>query len=509
MKKLLKLLSGRTFLSILLIAVQLAILVFLLFYASVFEYWYLIFTGISLLIAFFVASSNQNPAYKIAWILIIMVLPVYGGFFYLFFANRKLHKKTISQQTKKMVMHEDCEDTPDCDSSVRVALAAYDAGLTRQSDYISRVSKSPVWQHTEVAYYPLGEQFFPDFLEELKKAKKFILLEFFIISKGEMWSMVLEVLLKKLSEGVEVRLMYDDVGSMWEIPENYGTQLRKMGLEVVQFNPLRPHMNSRLNYRDHRKIAVIDGNVGFTGGVNLADEYINRIIRYGHWKDTAIRLKGDAVWNLTEMFLDLWTFSTGEDFNYHDYRPTESYATDGFVQPFGDSPLDNDNVSENAYIQIINGATDYVWIATPYLILDNEMITALKIAAQSGVDVRILTPHYPDKKYVHPVTRSYYRLLLESGVRIYEYTPGFMHAKMFVSDDKVSVVGSVNMDYRSFYLHFECGVLFYGSSVIHRVKADMEHSFELSEEMTVEQMKKEPLRKKIMGFLLRFFAPMM
>ena len=265
----------------------------------------------------------------------------------------------------------------------------------------------------------------------------------------------------------------------------------------------------QMNYRDHRKICVIDGNVGFTGGINLADEYINAYPKHGHWKDTAVMLTGDAVWSLTQMFLQLWEFNCGEEKDQSLFRPTLCPPSDGYVQPFGDSPLDYDNVAENAYLQIINTASRYVYITTPYLILDNEMITALTVAAKSGIDVRIITPHIADKWFVHIVTQSYYRQLLEEGVKIYEYTPGFIHAKMFVSDDDVAIVGTTNMDFRSFYLHFECGVAFYNSSVIPKVKEDIDKTLAISQEITLDTIKSYPLYRRIAAAFLKMFAPLM
>jgi cardiolipin synthase len=346
-------------------------------------------------------------------------------------------------------------------------------------------------------------------LNEVDKAKKFILIEYFIIDEGLMWETLLEKLQVKLSEGVDIRIMYDDLGCMNTLPNGYEHTLRKMGFSVAVFNRVRPHLNAKLNYRDHRKIFVIDGNVGFTGGINIADEYINRNIRFGHWKDTTVKLTGDAVWNVTLMFFQQWTFTTGEEVELNKYVPTQSAKSDGFVQPFGDTPLDKENVSENAYIQIINHAKKYVWITTPYLILDPQMITALSIAAESGVDVRIITPHMPDKWYVHTVSRSYYQSLLESGVKICEYTPGFMHAKMFVSDDEVAIVGTTNMDFRSFYLHFECGVAFYKGSVVKKVRDDIAQVLELSTEITLLDQSTLPLSIRLGRSFLKIFSPLM
>jgi cardiolipin synthase len=510
MRKLLKFLTGRLFISVVLVIFQIAVLVSVLGYAKNDSLWIQIFSTFSIIMALYVVTRDLNPAYKIGWMLIFMAIPLYGGIFYILFGNRKMSVVLKRWFHEYNELHKKgMEKVPAHDGLPMKALTSYDPSLARQGRYISNISGFPLWCNTEVQYFALGEDWVLDVLTELKKAKNFIFLEFFIIGIGEVWNAVLAILLEKRREGVTVFLMFDDVGSIVDVPVHYERKLRSLGLDVVTFNPMRAHLNSRLNSRDHRKVLVIDGNVGYTGGVNIADEYANRKVRYGHWKDTAVKLKGDAVWNLTLMFLQLWSFSTHRTYDFSLYRPTYSGKTDGFVQPFGDNPLDNQNVAENAYIQIISMAKDYVWITTPYLVLDNEMITALKIAAQSGVDVRIITPHIPDKWYVFAVTRDNYKVLLEAGVKIFEYTPGFIHAKMFVSDDKVAIIGTINMDYRSFYLHFENGVLFYGSSVIKTVREDIEQTLDLCQEITMEYMDSFPFYKKLMGTALRLTAPLL
>ena len=347
-------------------------------------------------------------------------------------------------------------------------------------------------------------------LMDLKKAKRFIFIEFFIIERGTMWDSILEVLRQKAAEGVEIRLMYDDVGCISTLPHHYDKKLRAMGMQVVRFNRLFPLISTYLNYRDHRKICVIDGNIGYTGGINLADEYINEVDRFGHWKDTGVKLSGSGVANLTAMFLQLWDFSVKQETkNLSDYQPTKIFPSDGFVQPFADSPLDNENVSENVFLDIINSATRSVYITTPYLSLDNEMTTALCYAAKSGIDVRILTPGIPDKKLVYAVTRSFYPQLVEAGVKIYEYTPGFLHEKMIVADHDIAVVGTINMDFRSFYLQFECGCLFYKSSVVDKIRDDILDTIKKSREIDSHWIKSYPWIKSIWGSLVSLFAPLL
>ncbi len=510
MKKLLKLLTGRLFISVILIAVQLVVMVVGINYLTSFKNVATVFYALSFLIAALILFRDENPAYKIAWLLPVLVFPVYGGIFYVMFGNKKKYawrSRKLQKLSKRY--KEALTEGPQQDTVVHQALETMNPLFVRQSDYIFQTSGFPVWKNTQVNYFPSGEKFFDSLLDELKKAERFIFLEFFIVNMGEVWDTVFTVLADKAASGVDVRFMYDDVGSIMTLPSGFDRTLRSAGIKVVAFNPFAVHLNARFNYRDHRKICVIDGNIGYTGGLNLADEYVNRSIRYGHWKDTGVLIKGDAVWNLTLMFLQLWLFSTGEDMSFSRYRPTAAYATDGFVQPFGDAPIDQHNVGENVYMQIINTAKRYVWITTPYLILDNEMLTSLRIAAESGIDVRIITPHYADKPYVHPVTQSYYHSLLESGVRIYEYIPGFIHSKMFVCDDELAVVGTTNMDYRSFFLHFECGIIFFGSSIAADVKKDIEDTLEISEEITLEKLARVPLIKRIIQGGLKFFAPLM
>ncbi|MGD1821153.1 MAG: cardiolipin synthase [Pleomorphochaeta sp.] len=509
MKKLFKILSSRLFFSAILIAIQFAVIIVLFsrFVNNTFVSQF--FTVLSFLFSLWVIFNKHEPEYAIGWLLIIMIFPLYGVLLYIifgkktltFFSRKKLNK-FIKAFAKTTSINEDRVQN-------LIDLEKYDDDLARQSKYISRSAYSTPWKNTEAKYYPLGDDFLFDFLEELNKAQNFIFIEFFIISFGEMWSKVLEVLEKKKNEGVEIRILYDDFGCIGGLPSNYAKQLRKDGFNASAFNPVKPHINSRLNYRDHRKICVIDGNVAFTGGVNLADEYINRDIRFGHWKDNAVRIKGLAVWDLTVLFLSMWNVTAGDEEDLTKYRPTYKAKDDGFVQPFGDNPLDDVAMAETAYLQIINMAKNYVWITTPYLVITRTMIDALSTAAQSGVDVRLIVPKIPDKIYVNEVSKSYYVELISAGIKIYEYTPGFIHSKMFICDDKVSIIGTVNMDYRSFYLHFECGVAFFGASVIKDVKKDMENILEVSDPIDYNRATSINLIRRIYRIILRLFAPIL
>ncbi|MEG2851274.1 MAG: cardiolipin synthase [Hydrogenoanaerobacterium sp.] len=507
MKKILKFLFSRLVIVALLIVVQLAFLVWIVLSLSanmVYIYWGLQIA--SIVIVGWILSKDDNPSYKLAWVIPIMLVPLFGGLFYIMFGN-----KSINQRLRKKIdiyVKSQAEDHRDSSETKR-ELYEVNPLLYRQSSYIEKSSNFPLYKNTQAYYYPSGEEKWYALLAELSNAEKFILMEYFIIEKGKMWDPIFEILTQKAAEGVEVKFMYDDLGSIQTMPTGYDKIMRKAGIEVTVFNPFRPRLSSSMNYRDHRKITVIDGNVAFCGGINLADEYINAYEKHGHWKDTAVMLRGEAVRSLTLMFMHLWEFSCDKKMDTERYMPTKEYASDGFVQPYGDVPLDDNNVAENMYMQMINCAKKYVYITSPYLIIDNEMTTALCIAAQSGVDVRIITPHHPDKWYVHMVTQSSYPQLVTAGVKIYEYTPGFIHAKMMVCDDETCTVGTANMDYRSFYLHFECGVVFYGSSIVKCVKDDILETLKISDEITPEECKNIKRSHRIMRNILRAFAPLM
>lgn len=462
---------------------------------------------ISLLVVLYIINRDSNPSVKLAWVVPILVIPLFGGITYLMFGGksptRKMRRKLEQSAALLEPMKPDhsalCEEIFDIDPS--------SGGQVR---YLSNNGFS-VYNHTECKYFELGDTLFPVILDELEKAEKFIFMEFFIISEGRMWHTILDVLKRKASEGVDVRLLYDDVGSLTSLPYGYDRELEKSGVRCIAFNTFKPVLSIVMNNRDHRKILVIDGKVGFTGGINLADEYINEKKRFGHWKDTAVMLRGEAVRSLTILFLEMWNAFRPTDSNFEQYMPHfddhDRPTSDGYVLPYGDSPLDDEILAENVYLNIINHAKRYLYIFTPYLIIDNETITSLRLAAKRGVDVRIITPGIPDKKNVFHLTRSHYEVLIESGVKIFEYTPGFVHAKSFVCDDEIATVGTINMDYRSLYLHFECGVFFYQSSIVSEVRDDF---LKTQTECTPAQIMEKPVGL-LRGFyyaLLRLFAPL-
>lgn len=465
-----------------------------------------LFNILSAVIIIWLIRKYDNPSYKIPWIVLILIFPLFGGIFYLAWGNTPFNRARVG--------HKFTAPQPDFSQDmVKPAASRLIAAMprhTRRTSYIQSLTGMPAWGETATRYFPMMEQQFTAMCEQLKKAQRFIFMEYFIIEPGQMWQPILDILADRVRAGVEVRVMYDDAGCMSKLPAGYDKYLRSLGIHTVQFNRFIPTLNTYLNYRDHRKITVIDGNVGYMGGANIADEYINRVSPYGHWKDTGVELRGAGVANMTEIFLELWEYAVGSAATDHlQYHPTATRPGDGYVQSFGDTPLDDVNVGETVYMQIINNARDYVYITTPYLVLDNEMITALTTAAQSGVDVRIITPGIPDKRYVYLLTRSFYQQLTRMGVRIYEYTPGFLHAKMIVSDDDVGVVGTINMDFRSFFLHFECGTVLYGGKVIREIKQDMLDTLALSREIDEEWFRHVPWASSILASVLRLFAPLM
>lgn len=465
-----------------------------------------VFEVLSITIVIWLSRKYDNPAYKIAWIIVILLFPLFGGIFYLFWGNTPFNRARAMHRIEKL--------NPDYSGKLfhpaTRRLAHVMPHYSRCARYIETINGSPAWGGSQGEYFASGEEQFASMQVELAKAKRFIFMEYFILEEGEMWNTLLAILADKVRSGVDVRVMYDDAGCISKLPLRYGDYLRSLGIQTVRFNKFIPTLNTYLNNRDHRKICIVDGNIGYMGGINLADEYINKNIRFGYWKDTAILVHGEAVANMTEMFLQLWEFSTGQYTSDHTaYLPTVSLPSTGFVQPFGDSPMDNFNVSETVYMQIINNAKRYVYITTPYLVLDNEMLTALTTAAQSGVDVRIVTPGIPDKPVVYAVTRSFYQQLIRAGVKIYEYRPGFVHAKMVVSDDDVAVVGTINMDFRSFYLHFECGTVFYSGNIPLQVRADIEQCIECSREIDEEWIRRMPWPASIAASILRMFSPLL
>lgn len=475
-------------------------------------------TLLSFVVVLYIVNRSDRESFKLSWVIFVLAVPLVGGALYFMFRVQSAArgKRKAMQQGYKLAREALIQD-----ESVRRELAEVSPSWVNQVNYLIDVPGFPVYKHTEAEYLEDGMIYFERLLEAIESAQHYIFIEVFIIRPGFMWDTLENALVAKAKSGVDVRLIYDDMGCFMSVPGNFDKKLRAKGIKCVKFNPFQPFWSTLQNNRDHRKIVVVDGKVALTGGFNFADEYVGKLIRFGHWKDAGILLRGDAAWSFTVFFLEIWngTLRTTEDFNL--YRPDRigvlpgqqpadepAISTLGYVQPYSDSPMDNENTGEHVYRRIISNARRYVYITTPYLILDDTLLSSLELAAKCGIDVRIITPAIPDKKLVHITTRSYYRQLLAAGVRIFEYTPGFIHSKIFISDDVTATVGTVNLDYRSLYLHFECGVLLHQAPAIADVKRDFLETQEQCREITLENSKVNFLTRAMQIFM-RLCAPLM
>lgn len=510
-KSVLQLIFSRVGIILLLLLIQVQLLYDLMAFVSTnyVHFYYggsFVVTVIGCLVLF---NSKSDNSVKLTWLVLFSILPIIGIFLYFYTRleiGHRLERKRlveIGRKSKNRIRTEE---------SVLEKLEE-EKDLKGLHHFVNLTGSYPIYQNNEVCYYPSGEEKFADLLIELRKAEKFIFMEYFIVGKGQMWGEILEILIEKAQAGVEVRFMYDGFCEFSLLPRSYPAELRKYGIKCRVFSPIQPFVSTVYNFRDHRKICVIDGQVAFTGGVNLADEYINEIERFGHWKDTAVKITGKATESFTLMFLKMWAMDSGEI----DFEPWLSLAAEqkqstveeGFVLPYADSPLDDERVGEMVYFDLLNKAQNYVHIMTPYLILDGEMETALTFAAKRGVDVKIILPHIPDKKYAFALAKSHYKTLIEAGVNIYEYTPGFVHAKSFIVDGFKATVGTINLDYRSFYHHFECGVYLEDVPSIEEISEDFKKTLSLSQKVTLEDVQKEKALTKITGWVLKIFAPLM
>lgn len=466
------------------------------------------FLALSILVVVWIVASNSNPGYKINWIIIVLGLMPFGSLAYLLLGGN--HLSQFNQRRLRIMEEKIQQNLGDecCKADALTHLIGSDAAC--MANYVEKVAHCPIYGNTKSHYYPLGDNCYSDILSALWGAKRYIFIEYFIIEEGKLWNSILDVLQVKVQQGVEVRVIYDDVGSIFTLPADYPERLQKLGIQCRVFNRILPVISLRQNNRDHRKYMIIDGRVAFTGGINMADEYINVKSRFGHWKDSAIRLEGDAVWSMTVSFLSMWDFTENSQEDFGSYRPDPSgWSEVGYVQPYQDCPWDNEPVGLSVYLNLIHRAKRYVYITTPYLVIDYSITVALTTAAKSGVDVRIITPHIPDKKTVFEVTRAYYQELLEAGVKIYEYTPGFIHSKNFVVDDCYATVGTVNLDYRSMFLHFENGVLLYGTPTVHEIRDDFLSTQDKSVEVTLAQCKSVPYYRRLVREVLQVFAPLL
>ena len=456
----------------------------------------------------YLINKDESAETKIPWLMILLLLPVMGAFVYMLLSSNETSRKQYERFAENgreilpfLPQTEDVEH-----------LAGNDADALSQIRYIYSAAKMPCHGTSATAYFPSGEAFLPALLDDLRAAERFILLEYFIIQEGRMWNAVHEILRQKAAEGVKVCLMYDDFGCIATLPDNYDRQLRAEGISCTVSNRFRPILSHIHNNRDHRKITVIDGRVGYTGGLNLADEYINAVEKHGHWKDTAVRVEGAAARNLTALFLSVWNAQSEDKLDAAAClgESVSCPAAGGCVVPFGDgpAPIYREEVGRKVYLNIIHGARDYLYITTPYLVCDRELLGALRLAARKGVDVRLITPHIPDKKLVFLMTRSNYAALLDDGVKIYEYTPGFIHAKNFVCDDRFAVCGTINLDYRSLVHHFECGVWMYRADCIPDLKADFLATQELSHPVAMEEARLRGLAS-LSASVLKVFSPLL
>ena len=508
--KILEIVFSRTALVLLLILLQLgAMFVLSTILRDYAVYVYSLELIAQILIVVYIINDKTCPEFTCTWMLLILIFPVFGCLFYVYvkleLGTRMFGKRLCDVQMETWPYLKQQKEIVE---ELQVSKPA-NANLAR---YMANQLHYPTYRNTKAMYFSCGEEKFPELLKQLKMAQKYIFLEYFIVAEGYMWESILEILKQKVAEGVEVRFMYDGMCSISLLPYKYPEEIQRYGIKCKMFSPIRPVLSTVQNNRDHRKICVIDGKVGFTGGINLADEYINKKERFGYWKDTAVMLQGDAVQSLTMMFLQMWNATELLPEKYESYltdMSTELKRELGFVIPYADSPYDHENVGEEVYCHILNHAKKYVHIMTPYLILDHEMLTALTYAAKRGVDVKIIMPGIPDKAYAFALAKTYYPELLRAGVKIYQYKPGFVHAKSFTSDDCKGVVGTINLDYRSLFLHFECAVYLYQVPQIADVEADFQETLKDCREISMEDWKNEKFITKLTGRVLRLIAPLM
>ena len=489
-----------------------------------------VFTTIMIIYLF---NCEMDSSAKLTWMFIISMFPLPGS---IFFAFTRFEIGHIAMKRRMLRIIDDTRDALPPQNDVLKELENDESGITEMSQYLSKTGDFPIYNNTEVTYFSGGEQKFEALLEELEKAEKFIFLEYFIITEGYMWGRILKILIDKVKQGVEVRVLYDGMCEMSLLPHNYAERLQTFGINAKTFSKIHPFVSTYYNYRDHRKVLVIDGKVAFNGGVNLADEYINRYERFGHWKDSAVMVKGDAVKAYTLMFLQMWAedtgvvelgkyleadssprqitkdssldLSAGNDDNDH---PEEDgkFGPSGYVMPYSDIPLDDEKVGENIYMDVLSRAHNYVHIMTPYLVLDDELRTSIKYAASRGVEISIILPGIADKKMAYALAKSHYRDLIRSGVHLYEYTPGFVHTKNFVSDDEKAIVGTINLDYRSLYHHFECATYMYKTDCVADVERDFQETLAKCREVTFDTIKHEKIYYKLMAPIVKLIAPLM
>ena len=507
-----KVIFGRTLVIMLMVVLQaLALLGSFIGVKSAYPYIWQSMYILGAFLIIYIINRDEPTEFKMTWIILICLFPVLGALIYVFvmgnFGGIGLKAKLGRRMEETRGLLYTNEETRSTLKNCPVQFQGF-------AHYMENTAGFPAYHNSTVRYYPLGEDKFADLLVELKKAEKFIFMEYFIIEPGTMWDAVLEILKEKVKEGVEVRVMYDGMCSIMLLPYKYPEELKSYGIKAKMFAPIVPFLSTTQNNRDHRKILVIDGKIAFTGGVNLADEYINKVQRFGHWKDVAVKITGDAARSFTVMFLQMWNVSEWGNEEYETYLKNITFEKplyhDGFVIPYGETPTRSTEVGKKVYESMIQRASRYVHIMTPYFIIDREFLDTMRYAAERGVEVAMILPHIPDKKIVFYIARTFYPELLEAGIKVYEYTPGFIHAKMFVSDDECAAVGTINLDYRSFYHHFECGACFFKNSEIAKVETDFQDTLKKCQEVTEDYYYKEiPLYQKMIGRTFKLGATLL
>lgn len=506
-----KIIFSRMVVIILMIILQIMMIVGGGYYlANMFPISYYALDVIGAIIVISVINKDEPAEFKLTWAIAILLLPIVGILLYVFnqsnYGMIRLKHKADAELLASKDLFGPSEGTME-------ALSGEDVEFQRFAYYMNDKCFYPVYHNTKVTYYAMGEEQIEAIKEELLKAKKFIFIEFFIIAEGRVWNSILEILKQKVKEGVEVKVMYDGLCSLFKLPYRYPSKLKEFGIEAKMFAPIIPFLSTAQNNRDHRKIIVVDGQVAFTGGVNLADEYANIIEIYGRWKDVGVKIEGRAVMSMTRMFIQNWNLYGSSDLEYDKYLAKDpnrvKLGHDGFVIPYGDMPTSKYELGKDVYEDMFVHSNEYIHVMSPYFIVDREFLENIRFASHRGIDVKLILPHIPDKKIAFAIARSFYAELLDAGVKIYEYTPGFVHAKMVVSDDKKAAVGSINLDYRSFYHHFECGLYMHKCSAIKDIEADFNKTLEECQEVTLEYYKNIPWISRAVGRIFRLLAPLM
>jgi len=492
------------------ISISIQILLLGLFF-FVFRNYFVYFIGgmgvFNLMLVIGIVNKNINSEFKTSWIIFILAFPTIGSLFYLFC----LIEPTVKSLKKRLSnrKEENRRYVPQ-NPHILEKLKKENNTMFQYATYLGKVGHFPVYEGVDVQYFQIGESFYQDFLEKLRKAKEFIFLEFFIIANDQMWNQVLDILKEKAASGVEVRILYDGTCSFMLLPRTYTEELKAYKIKAKQFSPIIPLISTHYNNRDHRKIVVIDGVYSYTGGCNMANEYINVESKYGHWKDNMIRFSGEAVDSFTTLFLEMWNLDELRDLEqYSKYLKRSSKKGEGYIIPFGDDPFDEEQIGKLTYMEILTTAKEYVDIAMPYFVIDGEFLNVLLHVARKGVKIRLILPGIADKKFVNYIAKTYYKELLQNGIEVYEYTPGFTHLKVMISDQEKSVVGTINLDYRSLYLHFEDAIFLYKIKEIKKIEEDYNETIKKCKKMTLEEVKKIAPYQLLLGKILRIFAPLL